>query len=71
MDDIQPVTVGGRNYVLRIARGVLVRTSEDNNMPTMGGQETAGMATVWSDDEDNQVNGGNSNYKMKEEKKVY
>jgi len=78
MDDIQPVTVGGRNYVLRIARGVLVRTSEDNNMPTMGGQETAGMATVWSDsddsynvDEDDQVNGGNSNCNMKEEKKVY
>jgi serine/threonine protein kinase len=77
MDDIQPVIVGGRNYVLRIARGVLVRTSEDN-MPTMGGQETAGRATVWSDsddsdnvDEGDQVNGGNSNCKMKEEKKVY
>ena len=75
MDDIQPVLVGGRNYVLRIARGVLVRTSDDK-MPTMGGQ-VADRATVWSDsdDSDNVEEDDNaketSDCKLKEEKKGY
>lgn len=69
MDDIQPVVVGGRNYVLRIARGVLVRTSEDK-MPTMGGQEIAGRAKVWSDSDDSDnVEEDDNDCKMKEEKK--